>query len=212
MLPGVGEISDRHVEGIRDATPARFRGAGRARTGKLDDQSLAADRAHLVGGQAVLTSKEHERRDVPRRRRQDQPGRALAEQPDRRRVGDGHPHVRSEPAPDGALGEGHGEAAAAHVLGAGHETALDGLADEGLDGRLADEVEGRRIILGGDAGQRRIGRPIQTGRALTDEDDGVARAELFLDELLDPSVAAYRNELNDEAFSYWTKKKARTAS
>ncbi|GIW20325.1 MAG: hypothetical protein KatS3mg065_0621 [Chloroflexota bacterium] len=78
------------------------------------------------------------------------------------------------PAEDGALGEGDGEAPGGHVLGRGDEAPGDGVPDEGLDGDLALEVDGRRSILRGDPGEGGVGRAGEPGRRLADEDDPVA--------------------------------------
>ena len=76
--------------------------------------------------------------------------------------------------PQAALREGHGEAAARHVLGGGEQAALGRLADERLDPPLAVEVERRRAVLGGEARERGIRAPGETRRRLPDEQDPVA--------------------------------------
>ena len=148
--------------------------ADRAAAAELDHQPVAADRADLAGRQATLGRQREERGYVSGPGRQDQPRWAFAEQVDGRRAVDEQPDPCSAIPPDRALGQGDGQAAGGHVLGRGHETAPDRLADEALDGRLPGEVEPGRAVLRGHPGQLGVGAAGQARRRLADEDDRVA--------------------------------------
>ena len=78
----------RDLQRVGDAAPPLLGGPGRAGTGELDDQAIPADDADLLDRQAVLTGEQDERRREPGPGGHDEARRTLAEQLDRRRVGD----------------------------------------------------------------------------------------------------------------------------
>ena len=60
MVPGVAQVRDRDLQGVGDAAPALLGRAGRAGSGQLDDETIAADDADLLDRQAVLAGQQDE--------------------------------------------------------------------------------------------------------------------------------------------------------
>ena len=134
--------------------------------------------AELLRDEAVLPREEHERRDVSRSGRDEDPRRTLAEQIDGRRVRDPEPQAGAEAAvavaPDRAFGERDGQAATRNVLGRGEEAPVRRLTDERLDRGLQSQVEAGWAVLRRDARQSGVLAPREARRRLADQDDHVA--------------------------------------
>ena len=132
------------------------------------------DRADRFDRQAVLAGQQDERGGVRRASGHDQPGRALAEQPDRRRPDVRQPDGGAQVAPDRAFRQRDRETTGRHVLGRGDQAAGDRLANECLDRRLAHQVEIRRRVVGRHAGELRVGGADEARRGVADQHDRVA--------------------------------------
>ena len=137
----------------RAPRPRRSRRRRRARRRSRSPPTVA-DR---LDRQAVLAREQLDRRRrgaaVPRRRAR------LGLSPNRSTAGEletGSRTCAPSPAPHRRLGERHREPAARDVLRGREQAARDGLDDERLEPPLAVEVEGRRAVLGRDAGDARV--------------------------------------------------------
>ena len=136
------------------------------------DEAVAADRPELLDRQAVLPGEQHQRRGEPGTRGQRRAAtgsRRTAPRPatwptaSRTRA----PRARST----SRTRRARRPARRPTRPGRWPRAAVDGLADERLERRLAREVERRRAVLHGGAGQRRVRRPGQARRRLADEQD-----------------------------------------
>ena len=138
-------------------------------------QPVAADRPDLGAARHVLAGDQQQRRHVPGDGRERPAATGLSPKSSTAGVlliRQAHP--RPAPAPDRALGEGHGQAAAGHVLGRRERGPRSiAAAHEPLDRRLAGQVQAGGPSSGATPARRRVGAPGEARGGLADEHDRI---------------------------------------